>query len=349
MMKLSFRLVLILVIMGLAGATVLAQATGFTLRTQTIDNGGGSLNDEASGYTLNGTIGQSDAGTLQNGSHVIRGGFFQPAEEATASTDDDGDGIPTIDEDTNGDGDPTNDDTDGDGTPDALDSDDDGDGIPTIDECPGGFPCPDTDGDGIPDYLDDEDNAPVAQGGTVHLPLVLHTVRQPVAEVGPDLVATIALAPNQTNFTAGEPVTITVVVHNQGNKPSTNGFWVDLYFNPSSTPAVNQTWDILCELFPCHGITWGVTRQLNPGEQVVLTSTVESYAEAQTVWPGWLLNGTTDIVVQVDSWNPETTNGNVVETDEANNVTSLSGLTVTGANPATLAQEPVLAERPPQP
>ncbi|MFS4416200.1 Ig-like domain-containing protein, partial [Maribacter sp. 2307ULW6-5] len=37
--------------------------------------------------------------------------------------DDDGDGIPTADEDANGDGDPTNDDSDGDGTPDYLDPD----------------------------------------------------------------------------------------------------------------------------------------------------------------------------------------------------------------------------------
>jgi uncharacterized repeat protein (TIGR01451 family) len=71
--------------------------------------------------------------------------------------DPDGDGIPTADEDTNGDGDPTNDDADGDGIPDYLDADDDGDGIPTADEDTNGDGDPtndDTDGDGIPDYLD---------------------------------------------------------------------------------------------------------------------------------------------------------------------------------------------------
>ncbi len=57
--------------------------------------------------------------------------------------DDDGDGINTIDEDADGDGDPTNDDTDGDGTPDYLD--------PT-----NGL---DTDGDGVADSVDlDDDN-----------------------------------------------------------------------------------------------------------------------------------------------------------------------------------------------
>ncbi len=58
--------------------------------------------------------------------------------------DDDGDGIDTPDEDADRDGDPTNDDTDGDGIPDYLDPTDGG---------------PDTDGDGVPDSTDlDDDN-----------------------------------------------------------------------------------------------------------------------------------------------------------------------------------------------
>jgi hypothetical protein len=57
--------------------------------------------------------------------------------------DDDGDGINTPDEDADADGDPTNDDTDNDGTPDYLDPTDD----------------IDTDGDGVPDIVDiDDDN-----------------------------------------------------------------------------------------------------------------------------------------------------------------------------------------------
>ncbi|MDF0715478.1 gliding motility-associated C-terminal domain-containing protein [Muricauda sp. 334s03] len=55
--------------------------------------------------------------------------------------DDDGDGIDTPDEDADGDGDPTNDDTDEDGTPDYLDPDDD----------------TDTDGDGVTDDDEEED------------------------------------------------------------------------------------------------------------------------------------------------------------------------------------------------
>jgi len=75
--------------------------------------------------------------------------------------DDDGDGIPTADEDADGNGDPMNDDSDGDGTPDYLDADDDNDGVPTADEDVDGDGDPtddDTDGDGTPDYLDPDDD-----------------------------------------------------------------------------------------------------------------------------------------------------------------------------------------------
>ncbi|WP_435416492.1 gliding motility-associated C-terminal domain-containing protein, partial [Polaribacter aestuariivivens] len=77
-------------------------------------------------------------------------------------TDDDGDGVATEDEDVVvSDGDPTNDDSDGDGIPNYLDTDDDGDGIDTKDEDANndGDPTNDDDDlDGIPDYLDDKDS-----------------------------------------------------------------------------------------------------------------------------------------------------------------------------------------------
>ncbi|MCA0152098.1 DUF6252 family protein [Winogradskyella vincentii] len=64
--------------------------------------------------------------------------------------DDDGDGVLTIDEGFDANGDPI--DTDGDGDVDYLDSDDDGDGILS------NFETGDSDGDGIPDYLDNDDD-----------------------------------------------------------------------------------------------------------------------------------------------------------------------------------------------
>ncbi|WP_299366188.1 DUF6252 family protein [Winogradskyella sp.] len=73
--------------------------------------------------------------------------------------DDDGDGVPNVFEDFNGDGDFTNDDIDGDGVPNYLDNDDDGDGVLTADEAVDmdGNPV-DTDSDGDVDYLDNDDD-----------------------------------------------------------------------------------------------------------------------------------------------------------------------------------------------
>ncbi|MFI1771489.1 hypothetical protein [Thalassobellus citreus] len=73
-------------------------------------------------------------------------------------TDDDDDGVLTIDEDINQDGDPTNDDTDEDGIPDYIDEDDDNDNVKTSIEL-GNIDDPlDTDEDGVLNYLDSDDD-----------------------------------------------------------------------------------------------------------------------------------------------------------------------------------------------
>ncbi|WP_459212954.1 hypothetical protein [Aquimarina rhabdastrellae] len=76
---------------------------------------------------------------------------------------DDNDGIPSEEEDLNGNGNLEDDDTDGDGLPNYRDPDDDNDNILTSNEIPNGIPNNDnprdTDEDGIPDYLEaDDDN-----------------------------------------------------------------------------------------------------------------------------------------------------------------------------------------------
>ena len=76
----------------------------------------------------------------------------------TNQADHDADGIPSFQEDVDGDGNPFNDDTDEDGIANFADIDDDGDGVFTINEYDqdgDGVPD-DTDEDGIPDYLDNE-------------------------------------------------------------------------------------------------------------------------------------------------------------------------------------------------
>ena len=74
--------------------------------------------------------------------------------------DQDGDGVPSVLEDVNGNGLEEDDDTDSDNRSNFVDPDDDGDGRPTSDEIEinedGTITFPDTDADGIVDYLDSD-------------------------------------------------------------------------------------------------------------------------------------------------------------------------------------------------
>lgn len=79
--------------------------------------------------------------------------------EVCNANDVDDDGVSNEQEDVDGNGDFTDDDTDGDGIPNYEDADDDGDGVTTANEDNNGngdLKDDDADEDGIPDYLDDE-------------------------------------------------------------------------------------------------------------------------------------------------------------------------------------------------
>lgn len=97
--------------------------------------------------------GNSLQSVIPNNSPLV----FQFTLQDVNKADHDNDGILSIFEDLDGDGNVNNDDTDEDGIPNYLDIDDDGDGILTKDEDANGDGDPtndDTDGDGTPDYLD---------------------------------------------------------------------------------------------------------------------------------------------------------------------------------------------------
>jgi hypothetical protein len=124
------------------------------------------------------------------------------------------------------------------------------------------------------------------------------------------VVSDLRLSPDQTSFAAGEPVTITVEVTNQGSETSAQGFWVDLYLNPDPVPDLSTMplpWDQTRTLSPCQGITWQVSEPLGAGETITLTSTVDSMGVESidadySRWGGWFAAGTTDLHVYVDSW-----------------------------------------------
>jgi hypothetical protein len=52
----------------------------YDLSWWTVDGGGGD--SQGQGYTLSATIGQADAGTLQNGRYTLAGGFWSAAPSA---------------------------------------------------------------------------------------------------------------------------------------------------------------------------------------------------------------------------------------------------------------------------
>lgn len=120
-------------------------------------------------------------------------------------SDSDGDGVPDVEEDLDGDGSLENDDTDWDGTPNYLDTDDDGDGTLTVDEDTDGDFDPlndDDDGDGIPNFLDNN--------GSITPPTPLPT---PVVEADIALAKTVAAGVEPI---AGTEVEYRLVATNNG-------------------------------------------------------------------------------------------------------------------------------------
>lgn len=78
--RLVFTLMLVLVLFA-SGAALAAGS--YTLSWWTVDSGGGS--SSGYGYTLNGTLGQPDAGTLASGGgYALAGGFWHGGAAASA-------------------------------------------------------------------------------------------------------------------------------------------------------------------------------------------------------------------------------------------------------------------------
>jgi autotransporter family porin len=158
----------------------------------------------------------------------------------------------------------------------------------------------------------------------------------PIVQMGgqADLTITsLSISPSKQSYIAGETVQISVTVTNQGNAPTTNAFWVDLYVNPARPPTINTLWSDVCGITPCIGVAWPVLEPLAPGQSITLTTTRTSYDHDRSYWLGWLPSGTTQIYALADSWNTSGSSGAVYESDEANNLAHIDGLTVTGTNP----------------
>ncbi|NJN65474.1 MAG: DUF11 domain-containing protein [Chloroflexaceae bacterium] len=173
----------------------------------------------------------------------------------------------------------------------------------------------------------------------------------PVVETDSDLqITNVWFSP--TNPTADQSVDIFVEVSNLGTGPTTRGFWVDLYIDPSTVPTVNQRWsDIeICDPADqrdCLGIAWRVEGIIQAGGKEILISRAKSTYGGPEIgypdqdvddqgnpilraeWPGSFPAGTNNLYVQVDSWGgPEGTAnrefGAMIELNDDNNVSHTS-------------------------
>lgn len=107
---------------------------------------------------------------------------------------------------------------------------------------------------------------------------------------------------------------VSVTIRNTGNAPVSDAFWLDVYFNPSQTPALNKPWDAIAS----HGAVWGVTGvTLDPGESLTLTSGGAYYFanKSSASFPAGA-----QVYAYVDSINYSTSYGNVQESNEGNNL-----------------------------
>ena len=106
-----------------------------------------------------------------------------------------------------------------------------------------------------------------------------------------------------------------VVVRNAGDAPVTEGFWLDVYLAPERAPnGVNQLWSDLGS----QGLVWGVTGgplPLLPGQSITLTLGDRFYSPEHSHFTGGLAAGA-PVYAQVDSWNPATLHGAVLEGHE---------------------------------
>lgn len=135
----------------------------------------------------------------------------------------------------------------------------------------------------------------------VYLPLIFRN-----AASGPDLVV------ESLSVTSSG---VTLVIRNSGAAPVSEDFWVDVHFNPSQTPRLNQPWDSIAS----HGAVWGVSGvSLNPGQSLSLTSGDAYYFPSESSPLPFPIGA--QVYALVDSINYATGYGSILEGEESNNL-----------------------------
>jgi hypothetical protein len=111
---------------------------------------------------------------------------------------------------------------------------------------------------------------------------------------------------------------------------------------------VNEPWNEICTPRACYGVAWFVTRTLQPGESIQLTTTPDSYVAENTAWLDFFTRGEQRFYLYVDSWNRNSSNTQksdnaaVTESDETNNLSELDLIVTASSTNEAPAQMPDL-------
>ncbi len=138
----------------------------------------------------------------------------------------------------------------------------------------------------------------------LYLPVVLRNY-----DPRPDLVV------EAVTIDPATPNNVSLRISNRGQAAATN-FWVDLYYDPSAVPQVNQPWSTLNPGYG--GAAWLVT-ELAPGAQVTLTLNGSYYLGNYSRWPKIYAAGSHTVWAFVDSWGLPNNWAGVNESNETNN------------------------------
>lgn len=148
--------------------------------------------------------------------------------------------------------------------------------------------------------------APTNSAINISLPLQLTYLPFVIKDflAAPDLVV--------DSLSAGQNA-VTVTIKNIGNVPVIDGFWVDVYLNPTTPPThVNQHWHDLGD----QGLVWGLTDpNIGPGQTLILTLDHAAYRPDLSHFVTPLPIGS-NVYAQVDSVNLLTNYGGVLELHE---------------------------------
>lgn len=171
----------------------------------------------------------------------------------------------------------------------------------------------------------------------VHLPLVFLNAEPS----DPDLVCKSL----EFDLFARDSMLLTVKMENQGGRQA-DGFWVDLYINPTEVVTGNQRWGTICgPPADClGGIAWSISEDFDSGpifagetrELLSIPSNFigpeQGFDPIHSVWDGNLPAGTHELYAYVDSWHPSNSYGAVLESNEDNNLCGPVSITVTSAS-----------------